>query len=41
MVLAVSYIAAMKLSGASIAKFGLSPVNPAIAFAMLLGFYPG
>ena len=31
----------MKFSGANVQKFSLSPCNPAIAFAMLLGFYPG
>ena len=41
MILASSYLAAMKLSGANVTAIGLSPVNPAVATFVLLTFYPG
>lgn len=41
MILASSYLASMKLSGANVTGFSLSPVNPAVAFGMLLTYHPG
>ena len=41
MILAASYLAAMKMSGANVESYALSPVNPAVALGMLLTFYPG
>ena len=41
MILAASYLAAMKLSGSNVEIFNLSPVNPAVAFGALLTFNPG
>lgn len=41
MILAASYLSAMKLSGANVDGFRLSPVNPAIAFAMNTTFFLG
>lgn len=41
MILASSYLAAMKLSGANVTHLGLSPVNPSVAIGMLLTYYPG